>query len=242
MPADPPPVDLLPPDWVLEELRGQTRESYVLDHRFGPKSMRLDWWNRRLAAQWPGRFQISIDPNGRGAEQLSRGDLFQLAQSAESDDELLNLLWHVLMWGSGSDHRRSPRRIQSIVDDERRSVDVLRRSAALAREGDRRGAYSTLLGAEKIGWLGPAFATKFLYFSSDPSGEGVCPILDKQVALSLRHPSIGWRIATEGWKTNTYVYYCELLVRWAQVASGQIGRPVMADEMECALFRATPAG
>lgn len=240
MPAAPPPAHLLPPDWVLDKLRGQTRESYVLDHGFGPKYMDRDWWQRKLDGVWPDRFRISLDPNDRGADRLTRGDLFDLAQSAKSDDQVLTVFWHVLMWGSGTRHRNDPARIRSIAEDERGSLDVLRRSAALAYEGDRRGAYSTLVRVERIGGLGPSFATKFLYFSSSPSGERVCPILDREVAKSLGHPSIGWSIASAEWRTNTYVHYCELLDRWAQVASGQLGRPVMADEMERALFRATP--
>lgn len=240
MSANPPPVHLLPSDWVLDKLKDQTRESYVLEHGFGPKFMDRDWWQPKLDAVWPDRFRISLDPNGTGADRLTRGDLFDLAQSAKTDDQVLSLLWHVLMWGSGTRHRNDPARIRSIAKDESGSLDVLRRSAALARAGDRRGAYSTLVWGERIGGLGPAFATKFLYFSSDPSGEAVCPILDKQVATSLRHPSIGWSIADGGWRTDTYVYYCELLDRWAQISSGQLARPVIADELERALFRAVP--
>lgn len=259
MPATPPPAGLQPPEWVFDKLKDQTRESYISDHGFAATQLRLDWWQSELnqVKTWPtGRFKVSVDPNDRGATRLTRGDLFDLARDAKSDDDVLNLLWHVVIWGSGKFVRNNRRRINSFVhpEDEHRNVNLLRDAAAAAREGDARTAYSTLIrrGGGEVSGLGPAFYTKFLYFNSDQDSERICPILDARVAKALYDPTIGWDIHpssrkkasrtafSANWYTDTYVDYCDLLHSWAKTASADIGRLVVADEIEFGLFDGPP--
>jgi len=79
-------------------------------------------------------------------------------------------------------------------------------------------------------------SASFLYFASEGAQQR-CLILDARVARSLF--DLGWSIAptyptktfSYNWYTDTYVSYCELLSRWAEVAG-------TADMFERALFDA----
>lgn len=255
MPATPPPADSQPPAWLLDRLATHADDSYIADHGFPAESLRLDWWQVELdrVKPWPpNRFKVGVDPTDRGAKKLTRADLFDLAGNASSDDEILNVLWHVLIWGSGRFVRNNRRRIAAFAHphDERQNVNLLREAAQAARHGDVRTAYAVLIrpGGAVISGLGPAFFTKFLYFNSDRRGGRVCPILDARVARALYDPSVGWDIHpssrknanrtafTANWYTDTYVYYCDLLRTWTQVAGTRLGRSVAVDEIEFALF------
>jgi hypothetical protein len=89
-----------------------------------------------------------------------------------------------------------------------------------------------------VKYMGPAFATKFLYFAGGGRADHGCLILDSVVANALRS-KCGWTsLSTKGgWPEATYARYCSLAERWASDISGVIGRTVAPDEIEFALFR-----
>lgn len=164
-----------------------------------------------------------------------------------SDDAHLDLLWHVLAWGSGTARRNNRQRIESFRDPElrRQRVDVLRRATRAAREGDAAAAYGLLIrrGGGVIPGLGPAFFTKYLYFIGAGAPDHRCMILDARVATSLHQA--GWMTMPAGsynWYSRTYVAYCDLLARWAGDATERLGRQVPPDQFERALFAGRPAG
>lgn len=244
------PTNLKMPDYVPSWVGN--RQERILDHGFEAKGLALDWWNSELAAAGLGRFTVTVDPNRRGAEKLTRGELFELGSHlSEDDDAVLNFLWHVLAWGSGTSHRQNRKRITSLADNEHGAdyLKLLREAAQISRDGGSeaaRDAYGVLIrkGGGVIPGLGPAFFTKFLYFAGGAGPDESCLILDARVAGSLF--KAGWtdlpsKTTKKGlgfsynWYTDTYVSYCETLARWTKESGAEA-----PDEIERALFEGDP--
>lgn len=155
------------------------------------------WWSRK---------GISIN-----ADVLSRVDLFALAgktRSAEQPD-WVTFLWHVLAWGVAGELRNAPTVVASAADQEGREQlnDLLGHTADLSFHGDIAGAYRAIY--KQVPRLGPAFFTKFLYFTGDPaSTQPRCLILDSRVASAL-FTLTGKSFASE--KSTVYAALCGLL-------------------------------
>ena len=107
------------------------------------------------------------------------------------------------------------------------------------REGrSPQSCYEVLLtdrGRGRIRWLGPAFATKYLYFATGLHRPPACVILDAVVARNLRSLTAWPASPTYGWWPATYGRYCHLVTRWARDASSP-EHPVWSDQIEKALF------
>lgn len=195
-----------------------------------------DWWNIEIAAaHLPGAPVTEPD-----VTQLSRGDLFTDAArlNTGSGEELLRFLWRVLAWGSGMKLRLNRKRIRAVADAPSLTMAALRQALKAARE-DPAQAYDALhpRGRNAIAYLGPAFATKVLYFAGRGALDHPCVILDSQVAATLRGACQWDSLGKSGWPTSTYVRYCALLDRWAREESRRLGRRIGIDEIERWLFR-----
>ncbi len=196
------------------------------------------------AALWADRgISIGTPSDVDGVALLTRGDLFEMGASLSSDQEVLNFVWHVLAWGSGTNQRNNDARVESLKGDPA-NVALLRHAVDAAKQGDIREAYSSLVrpGRAAIPSLGPAFFSKILYFAS----EGVTPrclILDARVAQSLY--GLGWNMSrgvapksfSWNWFTDTYVSYCGTLNRWAKEIDSQA--PIRPDIIERVLWDAS---
>lgn len=232
------PDGFLPPDWVLERVRVGAQEGPTeAADGFSAKTLGPQWWKERgVDIHFPTKIEDQ--------QVLTRGDLFLHADRVGDDEALLQFLWHVLAWGSGTSRRNNARRFSSCQRPE--SVALLRNAFESARASQVEEAYSTLIkrGGGMIPWLGPAFFSKFLYFANghrEPSDENArCLILDARVARSLY--LAGWSMAptyrsetrnfSYNWYTETYVSYCQVLEGWtAEVGSST------ADMFERALFQ-----
>lgn len=236
------PDDLELPDYVRQSLG--RRQSSVLDHGFDEATIGTTWWDRELTRHGASATVQMLD------HKLTRSDLFRLGHNAAADptddDALLALLWNTLAWGTGRSQRGNRRRIDAVLDPERRehNVALLQTAAASARDGQPAEAYRALVrrGGTAIRGLGPAFFTKFLYFASEGTPGTRCLILDARVAHNLARDA-GWRSLPHrgnnysyNWYTDTYVSYCELLERWAAEESSERGIEISPDEIERALF------
>lgn len=95
-------------------------------------------------------------------------------------------------------------------------VAKLTEAARLAAEGDGGGvaAFRWLANEGRVPGLGPAFYTKWVYFSSATDGHhaaSAAPILDAVVQeWMLEHAGV--RLRT--WRTADYEHYVELLRQW----------------------------
>lgn len=224
------------------------RESWLLLPGFDVDYLRPLWWDNELAAAGLGQRVRLEGRDADGHQVLNRSQLFAMAETATSGDtdRLLDFVWHVLLWGSGRARRNNRTRIRGLSPSGRQAdgVEHLRRAADHARENRVKDAYATLRRRPRgvLPGLGPAFFTKYLYFVGGGSAAHRCLILDQRVTASLR--TLGWKSLTGyNWSTATYVAYCELLSRWAEESSKDLGRTVGPDEWEKVLFEpAFPKG
>ena len=226
----------------VDEAIGLDRKSSVIEHSI---PVNFDWWNRKLNSYGLSGGPIhgtdnDGNPTDYGSGWLTRGDVFKIAEADLSvPDNVCRLLWYSLAWGAGSNRRKCDLRMQAVHDDVSLIAEGLS-NAALASRIDAGVAYSTLCPSYRqrlIKNLGPAFATKFLYFAGAGHESHPCLILDSVVATAL-FTRCEWESLSIGpfWPSTTYVRYCDLLRRWAATASSE-NRSVAPDEIERALFK-----
>ncbi|WJH25432.1 hypothetical protein [Pseudarthrobacter defluvii] len=222
----------VPPPEALRVWIGQHPRVEAIDnHGF---DLKLDWWNSRIPESQGAPVTGRSGETGQGF--ISRGHIFALAETARDDESgigAVRLFWHALAWGTGSSHRNSPRRIESVLGND--DVRLLLRGAAGLSVTDPRGAFLLLKpGRNAISSLGPNFFTKFLYFAGGGALGHSCLIVDNRVLRSL-HRETGRPLLDPNQPTNygPAVYEDALLVMkaWAKELS-QSGRIVGADEVE----------
>lgn len=216
------------PQWLSVPTRDSLAEQRV--------AVSASWWQERLESKSlpGGPLKVQHDDSG---EFLTRADVWQVAAtSSGSDEDVLSLLWHALAWGAGSRVRNEGRRMDSVAADPARAAELLREAGSLAAD-DPEAAYSHLhpRGKGALKQLGPAFGTKYLYFSGQGVAEHPSIILDERAARALNQ--VGWTSLSTGggWPAMTYGRYCSLARRWADELS-EPGAPVHPDQVEYALF------
>lgn len=161
--------------------------------------------------RWWASKGIAID-----ADLLSRADLFALAEKTRAAEkpDWVSALWHVLAWGVAGELRNVPT-IVSFAEElngRERLNDLLGHAADLSFNGEIVGAYRALY--KQIPRLGPAFFTKFLYFTGDhASGQPRCVILDSRVASAL-FTLTGKSFHNE--KATVYADFCRVVHHSAQ--------------------------
>jgi hypothetical protein len=170
--------------------------------------------------RWPDHLNRPSVLDERGAVSVSRQDLFDMAQSVADQDAAVSLYVHVAGWGVGT-RARGAARVARPLQDGAVGAKLLG-AHGLARAGDPVQAYAAMNhgGASKLRHLGPAFFTKWLYFSgyemTVPGGHTAPLILDARVGRAL-----GWKAT--GWTANHYQRYLELAeqirVAWCPSAS-----------------------
>jgi len=209
---------------------------FISKHRV---AVNPEWWKRRLGDS--GFAGEMFDAPG---DALTRAALFDLGRAAgDSPADARRLLWAALSWGTGRRHRLNKSRIASVSEAADRLGKLLSEAAVASRE-DPEAAYRLLRPhGNVVRYLGPPFATKFLYFAGggDPAHPSL--ILDSRVAASLRDDG-GWTSLTGvfSWPAESYGAYSRLLHRWAREAGERLAdergpRPVTPDQLEYALFR-----
>ena len=164
----------------------------------------------RVSSWWADR-GIRIEP-----AELNRDALFALAgQRQESADaDWVSFLWHVLAWGVMGDYRNTPTIVASASGDEQRARlnDILRAAAEASFRGEIRSAYAAIRG--KVPRLGPAFFSKFLYFTVDRESSGPrSVILDSRVSAAI-FTLTGHDYSEE--RAATYERFCNEMHRWSQ--------------------------
>ena len=98
--------------------------------------------------------------------------------------------------------------------------------AAYARLSDEGGSH--------LDGLGPAFATKFMYFCQPVDQAPIALILDRLVSKWLAQ-NVGIWLPSGGWSRAVYAEYVRLIHAWAS----ELG--CAADDVECCIFRDSAA-
>lgn len=202
--------------------------------------LRTSWWRRYVEPPWwpEAMDHLPEMPERPGYQWITRQDVFNLAADM-SPEGRVRLLLASYMWGTGSSAFLVGRRVRVFtrtpleVVGERlvSAADLLHSQGAVA-------AYESLLARQPnhIKYLGPAFYTKYLYFTAGhpPTVQPQPLILDKFVARSLNSHVDGWALRDNGWSGSTYGRYLTLAAERAT----QGGPDTNPAGFEMALFRA----
>jgi hypothetical protein len=178
-----------------------------------------------------------------GGQRISRGELFALGDADPTASDAIQLLYNSLAWGLGGKAPWLGRRLNALQRESETFPQLLLAAWQLVRGGTTpQVAYEALVrdnGSGRIAMLGPAFATKFLYFAQGNSSHNIV-ILDRVLARSVR--KAGWSgLKNAGWTPTTYAKYADLIARWAAEAAAHCGESVEPDQVEHAIFHPRPA-
>lgn len=212
---------------------GRARKEIIHEHGF---RIPLRFWERIEGL--PGA-PLAGELLDARAVKITRGTLFDLAEAAQTDTTgtaALRLYWATLAWGTGASNRNNNRRIDAIRGKMEATGKVLQEAAVLSVRYPEE-AFELLhpRGRNKLGWLGPNFSTKFLYFAGAGKPEHPCQIIDSK-ALATAHkvtgdPSFRMPPGVFHYNAQTYAAVLQLFSRLASEASTSC-RPVAADEVE----------
>lgn len=159
---------------------------------------------------------------------ITRTNLFVLAEvdrAEQSDRSSLDLFWNTMAWGIAGTWRNIPGLSTYVAANTEQVTAALRRAQQLSYGGQVREAYRALNGGIK--YFGPAFFTKFLYFTADRGQPIYALILDERVRVA-------WRILTcEDLRSG----YSQDYARFCASAGSSGGRVGLApDEVEACLY------
>jgi hypothetical protein len=225
------------PQSLKSWIESHTRAEAIDNHGFG---LNLAWWNQRIA-RLPGSPVVGAEGTTTKG-RISRASLFDLAADAHLDETgagALRLFWHTLVWGTGSSHRNSPRRIRSVEAEPQRIAQLLRDAARLAVSDPREAFLKFQPRGNAIKSLGPNFFTKYLYFAGGGEIGHACPIVDKRVLTTLHRETQlpVFKPKTTNYGFRTYDAAIQTLTTWAHDLSTP-DRTVGADEVERWAFAA----
>jgi hypothetical protein len=165
-----------------------------------------------------------------GADAMNRGFLFELAETTRdtSHPDWVSFLWHIFAWGVMGDFRNVGAVAQGGASANRDKLNqLLGETAGASHRGEIRRAYEAIY--RKIPRLGPAFFSKFLYFTGDRNTtDPRCLILDSRVKSAV-FTLTGADFFND--RPDTYESYCLQMAEW----STEHGAP--PDEIEFRLYQ-----
>lgn len=227
------PYEIL--DWIGQ----RSREEIIHQHGF---RIPLRFWS--LIDGLPGA-PLAGEPMDGSAVWISRGTLFNLAEAARTDqsgESALRLYWATLAWGTGKTNRNNRSRVEAIRGNIGQAGHILREAAELSTR-DPYAAFNALhpRGRNKLGFLGPNFSTKFLYFAGAGNPEHPCQIVDSRaLATAYRltgDPGLYIRPGIYNYDVGVYL---NVLTRYKELAgfTSTKERTIYADEVERWAFSA----
>lgn len=180
-------------------------------------------WKKYLTGMPDG---VSVRPTDG---VITRDDLFALAEIdrfEQSHRSVLDLFWNTMAWGIAGTWRNVPRLAKIVGTNVDQIASVLRQAQQLSYGGHVRESYRALNGSIKH--FGPAFFTKFLYFTANRTQPVHALILDARV-------QVGWRVLTGqdlrmGYSQD-YDHFC------VAAASSGARAGLAPEEVEACLYR-----
>ncbi|MFC7401944.1 hypothetical protein [Citricoccus sp. GCM10030269] len=162
------------------------------------------WSTAQWRKRWPSELTLpeQLHEEAPTRPYITRQDVFERAKRVETPSDAVELFLLMAAWGTGTKARSIARVVPVLHQDG--APERLLSSTRAAQEGDPVEAYRRLYSYkhDRIKHLGPAFFTKWLYFSAhDLSESDSSPaplILDKRVAESLGWPPHGWSATKYG--------------------------------------------
>ncbi len=185
---------------VLHEAQGASSENYL------SQSTRLN------INEWANKFSNIQENNGAlvrmGTDRVSRQQVFTAFEEVSNGGTLTEAFVATMAWGFKPDSY-GPYRTSVMLSNPRKNHNVLEVLESVAADSDPLSAYRGL--ANTLKGLGPAFGTKFLYFTSSQVNRA--PILDAVVANWLWRYGVrdirGKWITPKEWNPKLYEQYVE---------------------------------
>lgn len=184
---------------ICENLDGAFPEGPPTDAQV--RAQEVEFWADHWLKRWPEDLTIPdfLEPGAK--LRVSRQDLFDYAQQVDSAEDTLAFYVWIAGWGTGTGARAVGRSAQ--VLNSPNVAEHLWKSFSTVHDLGAVEAYRCLYSWEenRIKYFGPAFFTKWLYFSSYDSwsGDTHAPlILDSRVAAALGCASTGWSATDYG--------------------------------------------
>ncbi len=147
-----------------------------------PKQNSIDWAVNPWIAQFPEHKDYLQNLHLKHLGFLDRDIVKRTVQSQSKESKYIEGFLAVMIWGYASDYR-GPFKTRQILSQDNTGSSIEKAYLALL-DNDISGAYSALV-TNGPKYLGPAFASKYLYFASPASITQIPLILDSQVAESL---------------------------------------------------------
>ena len=179
------------------------------------RAQAIEFWADHWLKRWPEELAVPDFLQPGAKFRVSRQDLFDHARQLSSPEEALAFYVRIAGWGTGTKVRNVARSAKVLQSPN--VAELLWESFSTVQELGAVEAYRRLRSWKhhRIKYFGPAFFTKWLYFSSyDSWTKGTPPplILDRHVAAALC-----WR--STGWSSEDYGQYLDiaeqLRQRWA---------------------------
>ncbi|GHE06843.1 8-oxoguanine DNA glycosylase OGG fold protein [Klenkia taihuensis] len=195
---------------------------------------RASWWERYVPGEWWPQSLVRLPgaPGHPGYQRVTRQDLFDLAAAAHSPEGRVGLLLGCYLWGTGPSAFLVGRRARTFTRTPLTVVAerLARVDEVMATEGPV-AAYASMTrgGPNAVAYLGPAFFTKYLYFTGADLPRRPL-ILDRKVAAAFGHMDPPWNIGSYGWGSVTYERY----LHRAEALAAEHG--VSGDAVEHGLF------
>lgn len=194
-----------------------------------PPQAGIEWPVSRWLAAMPEQadlFRSLPNPLGRTALRRVCTDALGDARSAK------RALVAVMVWGHG-DNGYAQDRTTKILSNASQAADKLLAVARTLATDGALAAYRRLGdGLDcRLGRLGPAFGTKYLYFCQPEGQELMALIHDKTVSEWIASHA-GLTLSSEQWSVPTYRAYLRQMHDWAADLSCQ------PDDVELGIFRA----
>lgn len=195
--------------------------------------------------QWSGVLHPSLS-NEPGV--ITRGDVFTLAEKwrrTGRSADLIDIFTACYVWGMGTSGY-GPHRLQKIVDTAADGLEEMLQRAATAASTDLIDGYAMLYGGYnsrrraqpnqepwvRIKWFGPAFFTKFLYFTTDGA-----LILDRVLARRVASLSgMEYFVRRDGKPFEWSPYRYSVYLHWMRQTAGKLALDCTPEELELTLF------
>ena len=185
-------------------------------------------WPRERWLTWLPEY---VDILQRVPSDLDRAAVRVIAEEPRTSQEAIRGFLAAMVWGYGRTGY-GPWRVRQALDG-RPDLPVVLLKAATVAQNDAVAAYR-ILAAYRPPRIGPAFATKYLYFCV-PESESAPLILDRFVANWLRAHA-GLPLNPVPWAPMTYERYLTRLRTWALELDAS---PAQVEEL---IFRDTAGG
>lgn len=155
-------------------------DEWVLSGR--PDQHSIDWNPAPWVKEFPEHAEFLNDLHIKYLGFLNRDTVKITVHEESENSHYINGFLAVMIWGYAGDPR-GPHRTNKVLSQDNASSSIVKAYAALLNN-DVKAAYSALV-KEGPKYLGPAFATKYLYFASHKNVSPTPLILDSLVTVGL---------------------------------------------------------